>query len=233
MSFGTLLALSFTLGQGVTPRYLLGSPRPNWPRRRSSARRASSPRATPPRSPRLPAPSHGRCGHGPSSPPPPATAATRHSRCQSAARAARLTLLRAAAPLSPSIASLACGAARRPSPTSTPSSPRHEPSTALACPAPSPSSPFLLPRAELERARAACVPPAKSLASAPPSSNHSHPKLPHLPPQPLGTELRPPYSRESRILWPPAIHGHRAPPRCRTPLSGHCFLRPAAQIEAR
>jgi len=62
---------------------------------------------------------------------------------ESAARAARLTLLLAAAPLSPSIASLACGATRRPSPTSTPSSPRHVPPTALSCPVP-----LLPPRAK-------------------------------------------------------------------------------------
>ena len=72
--------------------------------------------------------------------------------------------------------------------------------------APSPSSPFLLPRAELERARAARVPPAKSLTSAPPSSNHSHPKLPHLPrslPSPL--EL----SSDRRIAGNRGSSGHR------------------------
>ena len=155
---------------------------------------------------------------------------------QSAARATRLTLLLAAAPLSPSIASLACGATRWPSPMSTPSSPRHVPPTALSCPAPSPSSPFLLPRAELGRARAARVPPAKSLASAPSSSNHSHPKLPHLPsslPSPL--EL----SSDRCIAGNRGSSGHRPsmaiepPPRRRTPSSGHRFLCPAAQIEAR
>ena len=65
---------------------------------------------------------------------------------------------------------------------------------------------FLSLSSSSSRARAARVPPAKSLASAPPSSNHSHPKLPHLPsslPSPL--EL----SSDRRIAGNRGSSGHR------------------------
>ena len=38
------------------------------------------------------------------------------------------------------------------------------------------------------------------------------PSPPKLPPQLIRHELRPPHGRETRIPWPPAIHGHRASP---------------------